>query len=308
MSELRHILVQADDGVLLPALWYAAGGTQVVVYVHGAGSSSIIRSPHMTDTFGRLCNQHGLDFIAFNNRGAGYMTKFDTVQGQSYMGGMAYEVIRDFVYDLSGVIKWAAQSGYESAVLVGHSTGANKIVYGLSSRRAYALPVAGAVLLSGGDDVALQRSRYTADTLEQIIQISKEKQRSSPRRLVPPEYFPGDHPISWRSLYELLNENGDYDMFPFKRASCAKGHAIMPFRQLKSIQQPVLLAYGSEDFGTIIPVRQALGLVTGYVPSLDIYELMGADHNFTGFEKNIVQYIVAWIMKRCGDYPSAVAS
>jgi len=262
----------------------------------------------MTDTFGRLCNQHGLDFIAFNNRGAGYMTKFDTVQGQSYMGGMAYEVIRDFVYDLSGVIKWAAQSGYESAVLVGHSTGANKIVYGLSSRATYALPVVGAVLLSGGDDVALQRSRYAADTLEQIIQISKDKQRSSPRRLVPPEYFPGDHPISWRSLYELLNENGDYDMFPFKRAPYAKGQVIMPFRQLKSIQQPVLLAYGSEDFGTIIPVRQALGLVTGYVPSLDTYELMGADHNFTGFEKNIVQYIVAWIMKRCGDYPSAVAS
>lgn len=308
MSELRHILVQADDGVLLPALWYVAGGTQVVIYVHGAGSSSIIRSPHMTDTFGRLCNQHGLDFIAFNNRGAGYMTKFDTVQGQSYMGGMAYEVIRDFVYDLSGVIKWAAQSGYDSAVLVGHSTGANKIVYGLSSRATYALPVAGAVLLSGGDDVALQRSRYTADTREQIIKLSKEKRQSSPRHLVPPEYFPGDHPISWRSLYELLSENGDYDMFPFKRAPYAKGHVIMPFRQLKSIQQPVLLAYGSEDFGTIIPVRQALGLVTGYVPSLDTYELMGADHNFTGFEKNIVQYIVAWIMKRCGDYPSPVAS
>lgn len=308
MSELRHILVQADDGVLLPALWYAAGGTQVVIYVHGAGSSSIIRSPHMTDTFGRLCNQHGLDFIAFNNRGAGYMTKFDTVQGQSYMGGMAYEVIRDFVYDLSGVIKWAAHSGYESAVLVGHSTGANKIVYGLSSRAAYALPVAGAVLLSGGDDVALQRSRYAADTLEQIIQISKEKQRSSPRHLVPPEYFPGDHPISWRSLDELLSENGDYDMFPFKRASYAKGHAIAPFRQLKSIQQPVLLAYGSEDFGTIIPVRQALGLVTGYVPSLDTYELMGADHNFTGFEKNIVRYVVAWIMSKCSGRLSAELS
>lgn len=308
MSELRHILVQADDGVLLPALWYVAGGTQVVIYVHGAGSSSIIRSPHMTDTFGRLCNQHGLDFIAFNNRGAGYMTKFDTVQGQSYMGGMAYEVIRDFVYDLSGVIEWAAQSGYESAVLVGHSTGANKIVYGLSSRATYALPVAGAVLLSGGDDVALQRSRYAADTREQIIKLSKEKQRSSPHRLVPPEYFPGDHPISWRSLDELLSENGDYDMFPFKRASCAKGHVIMPFRQLKSIQQPVLLAYGSEDFGTIIPVRQALGLVTGYVPSLDTYELMGADHNFTGFEKNIVQYVVAWIMRKCSGRLSAGAS
>ena len=308
MSELRHILVQADDGVLLPALWYVAGGTQVVIYVHGAGSSSIIRSPHMTDTFGRLCNQHGLDFIAFNNRGAGYMTKFDTVQGQSYMGGMAYEVIRDFIYDLSGVIKWAAQSGYESAVLVGHSTGANKIVYGLSSRATYALPVAGAVLLSGGDDVALQRSRYTADTLEQIIQISKEKRQSSPRCLVPPEYFPGDHPISWRSLDELLSENGDYDMFPFKRASCVKGHVIMPFRQLKSIQQPVLLAYGSEDFGTIIPVRQALGLVTGYVPSLDTYELMGADHNFTGFEKNFVQYVVAWIMSKCSGQPGAGSS
>lgn len=308
MSELRHILVQADDGVLLPALWYVAGGTQVVVYVHGAGSSSIIRSPHMTDTFGRLCNQHGLDFIAFNNRGAGYMTKFDTVQGQSYMGGMAYEVIRDFVYDLSGVIKWAAQSGYDSAVLVGHSTGANKIVYGLSSRRAYALPVAGAVLLSGGDDVALQRSRYAADTREQIIKLSKEKRQSSPRCLVPPEYFPGDHPISWRSLDELLSENGDYDMFPFKRASCVKGHVIMPFRQLKSIQQPVLLAYGSEDFGTIIPVRQALGLVTGYVPSLDTYELMGADHNFTGFEKNIVQYVVSWIMSKCSGQPGAGSS
>lgn len=308
MSELRHILVQADDRVLLPALWYVAGGTQVVIYVHGAGSSSIIRSPHMTDTFGRLCNQHGLDFIAFNNRGAGYMTKFDTVQGQSYMGGMAYEVIRDFIYDLSGVIKWAAQSGYESAVLVGHSTGANKIVYGLSSRATYALPVAGAVLLSGGDDVALQRSRYAADTREQIIKLSKEKRQSSPRCLVPPEYFPGDHPISWRSLDELLGENGDYDIFPFKRASCAKGHAIMPFRQLKSMQQPVLLAYGSEDFGTIIPVRQALGLVTGYVPSLDTYELMGADHNFTGFEKNIVQYVVAWIMRECSAHLSARAS
>src|SRR5690606_33078009 len=129
--KLTHLNVIASDGAYLPALWYRSAATQnkaVVVYTHGAGSASIIRNPERLNTIAETLTTNNIDFLAFNNRGSGYITKFDMADGTSILGGMTYEKIGDFQLDIEGVFAWAKSEGYTDIYIAGHSTGANKIV------------------------------------------------------------------------------------------------------------------------------------------------------------------------------------
>src|SRR6185295_18246068 len=91
------------------------------------------------------------------------------IRRRSVTGGMAYERIRDSVYDIDGSIRELHRRGYRDFTLVGHSTGANKIaVYDHYKRRN---PVRRYVFLAGGDDVGLNYdalgSRRFRKTLKQ---------------------------------------------------------------------------------------------------------------------------------------------
>lgn len=289
---LKHLLITANDGIYLPAL-YTTGKSKartLVVYVHGAGSSSIIRSPNLTNTFAKASVDAGYDFLAFNNRGSGYITKFDTSVGSSHLGGMTYERVRDFSKDLEGVKVWSKDHGYREIVLVGHSTGANKIAHALAgSDDEFVLGVA---LLGGGDDITLQTSRYSPTHLAKIIQTAQEKMKAGKDRdLVPQAQFPGGHPISWGSLVELITEGSDYDIFPFARHKKWNDS----FSYVKSLKIPTLFVYGSDDFGTIVPVDESVKFLTDLLPGSTGRVIFGADHNFTDKEEELASTTVGWI-------------
>lgn len=289
---ITHLLLPASDELLLPTLLYREGDkkTALAIYVHGAGSSSIVRRPELTNTFAEQFQKCGIDFLAFNNRGAGYITKFDTVNGDtSFTGGMAYEAIADFHLDIAGIIDWAKSEGYDRIYLVGHSTGANKIVFELSHHKHEI--VKGVCLIGGGDDIALQRSRYDA---AEILQLESEIETAIKEEhgasLVPANLFKGDHPISWRSLRELTTPLSDYDMFPFGR--CADGEVALS--HISDIEQPILFIYGSNDFGTIIPVSEALALLASTAQTSKTVMIENGDHNLTGKEEQLAQIIAEW--------------
>src|SRR6202022_1405638 len=91
-------------------------------------------------------------YFPFNNRGAQVLRRLRKGR-KSIAGGMAYERIRDCVFDIDGAIRFLRPRGYAEFALIGHSTGANKIaVYDHYRRRN---PISRYVFLGGADDTGL---------------------------------------------------------------------------------------------------------------------------------------------------------
>lgn len=291
---LSHFLITTNDQILLPSLHYnnSARDTpnkSLLIYVHGAGSSSIIRRPLLTNSLADSLSEIGTDLLTFNNRGAGYISKFDTTTGGQYMGGMAYESIADCIYDIDAAISWALDSGYTKIHLAGHSTGANKLVIWASNHAETLSPAIGSVILiAGGDDISLQRSRYASKRLDTLLNYyTQDSSLKSSIDLVPATIFAGEHPISWRSLYELVTLDSTYDVFPFARPD--EPHAFEQFNQLPT-GLDIAVVYGSDDFGTIIPTQAGLDILAKLLP-ISPYLVQGADHNFTYKEQELVNTI-----------------
>lgn len=281
---------------MLPALVYRSSTQSKVlaIYIHGAGSSSILNNPSLTNLLADRLISAGVDLLMFNNRGAGYITKLHLttekiVSKSQQLGGMAYERISDSVKDINGAIAWARLNGYRSFYLIGHSTGANKLCYYLSSRE-YDKKITRAYLVSGGDDVGLQINRLDDCKRTRSI-VNRAIKKGRGQELVPTKLFPGEHPISYNSFKELITEGSDYDMFPFSRYNGSiKGQAI--FKNFRTIKIPLTIIYGQNDFGTIVAPGRAMETLASIKPNAEYYIIPKADHNFTGYEKQLVSRIL----------------
>ncbi len=283
---IKHLFVPTSDGLQLPALHYSKPSNQInkqlLVYIHGAGSSSILRIPNILNTLADKLISANIDMLAFNNRGAGYITKFDTIEGQTVTVGMSYEKISESTIDIEAALSWAKKNNYTEIYLYGHSTGANKLVL-WSNNNSSSKNVKGLILSAGGDDVSLQLSRYSTGLLKKLEKFMKN---AAYDQLVPNELFPGDHPISVGSLNELITPGSDYDIFPFNRPDHKKS-----FKYLESVKYPISVIYGSDDFGTMIPAESAIKLLQSK-KTLIAHIIPNADHNFTDKENELSETIL----------------
>lgn len=291
---IEHVSFTTRDGVILYGLRYSLNNYshKIAIYIHGAGSTSIIKNPNLNNELANQLSLSGVDLLMFDNSGAGYISKLRTVDNddkhEARFGGMAYETIKSSLADIDGAIKWANSSGYKAIYLIGHSTGANKLCAFLSAKTRPS-NVAKVFLLAGGDDIALQRQRYEENNLD-YQQILKTANQNNADELVPIKDFPGDHPISYKSLAELLTKYSDYDSFPFSDyLKNPKDKQL--FRQFKAIDLPIIVIYGSSDFGTIIEPSKAIDLLTKINRHAKGYLIKDADHNFKNHEKTLAKII-----------------
>ena len=101
---IDHFLLKTTDDLLLPALYYRKKrenrSPNLSIYIHGAGSSSIIRWPNLTIALADQLTSKNCDLLTFNNRGSGFITKIDSEQNTYVLGGMAYEQIRNGIIDI----------------------------------------------------------------------------------------------------------------------------------------------------------------------------------------------------------------
>src|SRR5687767_6823558 len=146
----RAIRFEATDGVNLAGLLFEPrrATTRAAIWLHGTGGASVFESGR-TNLLASELTEAGIAFFPFNNRGATLMRHF---QGKP-RGGMAYERIRECVFDIDGALRQLWRRGYRDFTLIGHSTGANKIaVYDHYKPRNR---VKRYVLVAGGDDTGM---------------------------------------------------------------------------------------------------------------------------------------------------------
>lgn len=294
LGELAQFI--ATDGVALSGLLYAPRRrtTQAAIFLHGTGGASVFESRRTNLLAAEMLEQR-IAWFAFNNRGSDLVRRLRGGRGRRQaLGGMAYELIRDCIPDIDGAIRFLRSRGYRDITLVGHSTGANKIaVYDFYKRRSGARRY---ILLAGGDDTGLLYEQLGRRRYASSLRKARERKRSE--ELVPSSL--SSLPMSWRSFYDTLNPDGDYNVFPFLEAAGRAKLSRRPlFRHVRAIRKPALFVYGENDEYCSGDASAAVGLLAeaaGARPNLQFVVMKDADHGFGGHEAELGALMAEWIV------------
>ncbi len=297
----RLVAFQATDGVELPGLLYEPQRRtrRAIVFLHGAAGASVFDSKR-TNLLAAEFARRGIAFLPFNNRGANLVRRLRRIRGrtkQGVDGGSAHELIRECVHDIDGAARFLRKRGYGELYLAGHSTGANKIaVYDHYKPRN---PFRKYVLLAGGDDtgglfahLGARRFRATLERSREMIAAGRGHELA-PATIAPPM-------MSWRSLRDMINPDGDYNVFPFLEVMRGIRLSKKPrFRFVRAIRKPALFVYGDRDEFCFDAVPECVRILAGAVgpkPNAEFAIMEDANHGFSGRERELGELVGDWVL------------
>ena len=300
----RLVTFRSTDGLRLPGLLYEPGRPtrEAAIFLHGNGDSSVFYSARRTNAFGEELTRRGISWLAFNNRGAHFIKRLNRRSGtraDSVMLGMTYELVRDCVPDIEGAIAFLREEGYRRFHLVGHSTGANKIA--IFNRRRPRNKVSRYVLLAPGDDVGIYYDTLGERRFHRALETARARvEAGRGLELAPPSISP--FPISWMSLLDTINPDGDYNTFPFLETMRGLGLSSKTlFRDFRTIRKPTLALYGSEDeycFGDVPRCVEILREKAREPRRFETIVIPGADHGFSGAENRAGAIVARFLSGR----------
>jgi len=298
MQTPKYIDFETSDGLTLPGLlWESKGSKKAVIYLHGNGSSSIFYGSKKYQDLPKALNKKGISILKFNNRGANIIKNLDMKKGEKIERksfGSAYEKIKECVEDIDGAVKFLQKLGYTEFYLAGVSTGANKIcVYEHYKPKNVFKKY---VLVCGGDDTGIYYSILGDKKFFQLLDISKDKIKKGEGEELIKNLIPFDEVFSYQGFYDIANPDGDYNCFPFSEAFMGvkiskKSH----FRYFKGVNKPSIVIYGDNDEYSWGDVKKVVETLKGYRPDFKYSVIKGADHGFTGKQKELAKAIADWL-------------
>ncbi len=297
---LNLVNFESIDGFLLPGLFYEPQEKtkKVALFLHGS-VSSIFYNVDLLNSLGSALTNHGISFFPFNNRGAHWIRRLTkTTNGikEKVQIGTTFELVKECLFDIDGALEFLRQHGYEEFYLIGHSTGANKIcVYHYYKPDN---PISSYVLLAGGDDTGMYYQQAGKERFKELLKEAEQKINDDLGRTLVPK-APFDAVISYQSLYDTINPNGDYNVFPFfEYITKTKLSDKTLFRHYKSLNKPTLALYGSEDEYFSEPIDTILTILQQEHSFPELFTgkvIQGSNHSFDGKEQDVAEAVATWL-------------
>ncbi len=239
----------------------------LILFVHGMGGNfyrSVSKKQAMIEG-----PKRGFDVLSFNNRG--------------YERDVATERFTDCLQDIDAAIRFGQTQGYRRFVLLGHSTGCQKITYYQAVRRHP--QVVALILAAIGDDYAIARrdlgSRYN-------------RVMAKARRLVASDR--GD---------TIMTERGCLGFSAQRFLSVADPKAIEArifnfsgtLSHFRSVRCPILALLPENEEFACMPVDDMADILKARTRSdrFDAMIIPNADHGFHGAEINATRVLLDWL-------------
>src|SRR3989344_1382322 len=297
----RLVEFKTGDNLFLVCLLFEPErkADKVLIMLHGNGSSSVFYSVPKVNLMARELNAKWISYFPFNNRGAHYIKKLKIikeVKEDDVKIGTAYELIKDCIQDIDGAIDYLESQGYREFYLIGHSTGANKIcVYNFYKPENR---IAKYILAGGGDDSGIYYQMMGTKKFNKALEMAKKEiARGNGRKLVP-KYLV-DYLISYQSLYDTINPDGDYNTFPFNEyLNNLKLTKKELFREYKTIRSETLVLYGEFDEYCYGSVQKCMEILKNQVKGKNNFDfdiIPNADHGINGKEIELAKIVANWL-------------
>ncbi|MFZ5535614.1 MAG: alpha/beta hydrolase [Patescibacteria group bacterium] len=260
---------------------------KVLVWIHGLTGTFYSNAKSMNG-FAEEAAKHGMAFAAFHTRGHDYVTSTHKIDPNSPKGyvhemiGAGVENFTDCVKDIDAIVSFLAGKELTKVILIGHSTGANKVCYYAGTVTDNRL--AGVVLSGPMSD------RYSATDPEtnkkhRAIMEQKINEGKGDELLTGFDFFPLT-PKRWMSL---LAEGSPEDVFNYHDEQGA-------LATYARITVPLLVMFGGSDEHADRPVPEMQKAFDAHAKSSKYKSVVvpDADHGFTGKEKVFVDEVVAF--------------
>lgn len=295
----EHVGFLTKDGLELPGLLFApqVQTKKIAIFLHGNGSSSIFYKPTKMNILAKLFSDSGWAFLPFNNRGAHYIKKFRRYpeKKEEVMLGTWMEKITESEWDIQAAVEFAQSRGYEDIILIGESSGANKIcVYHAHQPQN---PVKGYALVGGGDDTGIWYQMLGEEYVSALESGRHMIARGRGEELT--ETRVTHHTLSYQSLIDTIDPDGEYNVFPYLEASSPIELSTQPlFHAFSQLDKPTLALYGELDTFCVVKPHQAVEILREFSahPQLLTGKVVPqADHSFEGKEHEEAQAILEWL-------------
>ncbi len=290
------VQLQTTDGLTLPGLLYQApGAKKAAIFLHGNGTTCVFYKTK-TVVYEALAAA-GYASLVFNNRGAHALHSHKIVRGsevERVPGGMAHEVIAECVQDIDGAIAYLKRQGYEEFVLIGSSTGANKIcVY---DHYKSDNEVSTYVLTAGADDVGVYYQILGKERFEKELTHAKHLVAEGKGDTLLKNLVDVGEVFSARGFADIADPDGDYNCFPFidhdQKLGLSK--TLPLFEYFSHIKKPSIVIYGGEDeyCGEGGGVKAAR-VLKELQPTFTYEVIEGADHGFTDRDEDLAKALAS---------------
>jgi pimeloyl-ACP methyl ester carboxylesterase len=272
---------------------------KVALYLHGNGGSSIFYNALRSNILAEQLNNKNIAFFPFNNRGGELIKSLKNQKEERVLQGSGLELIKDCLKDIDGAIAYLKTLGYTDFYLIGHSTGANKAaLYNFYKPKNQ---IAKFILTGPGDDTGWYYKLLGPKAFSELLDESKQQTKIGNGEKLSTQALKFDEYMSFQSLYDVMNPDGDYNTYPFYEYK--NNLNLSPkklFREFSSISQPTLVIYGSEDeyCEDAAEAVEILRKMSGNPKVFSSEIIKGADHSFHGYEKELAQTIANWLDKQ----------
>ena len=247
--------------------------TSVVVHVHGMGD--FFCGGMLVEAVAKAANAAGHDFFAFNNRGAGMVTRM----GKG-LYGTSMEKFEDCKKDISAALLELKKRGYKKFILSGHSTGCQKVTYYTATVKKF--PINALLLLSPADDLALQKSILGKNFQKCLMTAEKLSKKNKGDTILPAEF---KTPMwSAQRFYHLFKSNSiEGNIFNYAK----------PITMTGKIKQPIMAIFGEEEQYTVLPPEVMLKKISAtYINKKSKTAVIPrADHSFHGEEATLYKVL-----------------
>lgn len=293
---MELINFMATDGVNLEGILYKDSSNiseKIILSVHGMTSNCFKKRDI---EIAKKANEKGIDYFAFNNRGSEivkYIEKETEGQPAKELAGTAYEDVLEGYEDIVGAIIKLKELGYKNIYLQGHSLGCTKIVYTynelINNDETEILENIKGVILLSLVDIPMALKVYLRDNFKQYLDYAEKLEHENKiYEMMPRESF--IHPISVKSFLRYARDNKDIDF-----ANYGKDNEL---EKLNNIQVPLFMRWGNDNEMIIQQADELSTMVNNIITNenKNIDYIDGANHSYTGKEKELAEQIVEFVL------------
>ena len=242
----------------------------LIVFVHGMGSN--FYKSTLKKAFLDVAPALGFAILSFNNRGA--------------ERGTEDEKFRTCLADLDAVVLFAKRHGFKQLVLVGHSTGCQKIVFWQAKRRCRM--VKGLALLAPADDYNVLRRDLGCWFEAKVAWARKQKTEGRGDRLVP-------------GLYERFTAERFLSVADPRREEANVFRYDGALTQFSRVKTPMMAVFGeNEEFAVLNPSKM-LDILTQKTKStgFETRLIPETGHGFKQCEAAVAVTVCDWARELC---------
>ena len=264
-----------DDKIPLHGFLVRNDRKRCIINIHGMGGN--FYSSSKTKYLAQLKE---FSMFSINTRGHDEISSTKKVNGKKWIyTGTGTEKFEECVYDIKAAINVLWEMGFRSIVLMGHSTGCQKIAYyqyKRNDKRVKAL-----VLLAPADDYGLRKAEKNfKETVALAHRLEKEGKGKVP--VAELGFF-----SSRRIMSVSDTKNAESRMFYYDGK-------LSEFSRIKA---PICAVFGSGEEYRDRPVADYLDILSRKTNSRNYRSIIidGADHSFHGYERKTFNEIGKWL-------------